>query len=228
MIQNYFIHIDDIQKGPYSITELKEQNITRDTLVWFEGAESWMKANDIEDLKEIFKSIPPPLLTKAPIIPPPLSEKKTIVNTVITTEKSTNKKNIIIVVIASFLLISVIGITLYVKQQAQQTEIQLQLEKQNAKIKEQEQIEIARLAEEERQKKIANAAQRQAELEGLKSEYDQAIINLGAARINLEEVQQFHLLRSYSDKQQQIVEALSSVREWENEVNRLKRKIKQY
>lgn len=33
----YFIVINDVQQGPFSIDELRQRNITSDTLVWAEG-----------------------------------------------------------------------------------------------------------------------------------------------------------------------------------------------
>jgi hypothetical protein len=72
-IQKYYVHIDNQQKGPFALQELKELNISRDTMIWYEGLETWIKAIDSEELTEIFKNVPPPLeLNK--VIPPPLYE----------------------------------------------------------------------------------------------------------------------------------------------------------
>jgi len=47
--------------GPFSMEELKEKNISRDTLVWFQGLSEWKRAVDIAELKGIFFYSPPPL-----------------------------------------------------------------------------------------------------------------------------------------------------------------------
>lgn len=58
------------QFGPFTIDELKNEEITKDTLIWFEGLDDWKKANEIEEISMLFKSIPPPI--KKAIVPPPL------------------------------------------------------------------------------------------------------------------------------------------------------------
>ena len=40
----YFIVINDVQQGPFSIDELRQRNITSDTLVWAEGMPQWTPA----------------------------------------------------------------------------------------------------------------------------------------------------------------------------------------
>ncbi|MBX3163276.1 MAG: DUF4339 domain-containing protein [Bacteroidetes bacterium] len=228
-MKKFYIHKDDQQQGPFSADELKDLKITRDTMVWFEGADNWKKAIEVDDLKEIFKSIPPPIQTNTPIIPPPLVDKKPKEESKRTVDLKPAKNNTtLIVVVIALLLVSGLGTFFYINQQAKQTEIQRQLEEQNAKIQEQEKIEAARLAEEERQKKAAKAAQRQAELESLKYNHDQAVTNLRAAKIRLNEIQQFQLLRTASEKQKQVQRQLETIRSWENEVDRLKKEIDKY
>ena len=62
----------------------------------------------------------------------------------------------------------------------------------------------------------------------MKYEYDQAVTTLRAAKIRLNEIQQFQLLRTASEKQQQVQAQLESIRSWENEVDRLKKEIDKY
>lgn len=76
-----------------------------------------------------------------------------------------------------------------------------------------------------RQIEVQQAKIQEQELESLKSKYNQAITNLRAAEIDLNEIQKFQLLRTASEKQQQIQEQLQYIRSWENEVDRLKREI---
>jgi len=235
-MQKFYIHKDDKQQGPFSTDELKDQKISRDTMVWFEGADNWKKAIEVDDLKEICKSIPPPLQTNSPVIPPPLVDNKPKeVSKPTVDEKPTKKKTTLIIVVVAVLLVGGLGTFIYTNQQAKQVEIQRQieeqrkvLEEQNTKIQEQADIEAARLAEEQKQKRAANAKQRQAELESLKYEYDNAVTTLRAVKIRLNEIQQFQLLRTASEKQQQVQAQLESIRSWENEVDRLKKEIDKY
>lgn len=242
-MQKFYIHKDDKQQGPFTTDELKDQKISRDTMVWFEGADIWKKAIEVDDLKEIFKSIPPPLQTNSPVIPPPLVDNKPKeVSKPTVDEKPTKKKTTLIIVVVAVLLVGGLGTFIYTNQQAKQGEIQRQIEEQrnvlevqrnvlveqNVKIQEQADIEAARLAEEQKQKRAANAAQRQAELESLKYEYDYAVTTLRAAKIRLNEIQQFQLLRTASEKQQQVQAQLEFIWSWENEVDRLKKEIDKY
>ncbi|MEQ8821663.1 MAG: SPFH domain-containing protein [Sumerlaeia bacterium] len=61
----YFAAIDGAQAGPFNMEELKAKTqggaITRETLVWKEGMANWTKAGDVEELKVLFASVPPPL-----------------------------------------------------------------------------------------------------------------------------------------------------------------------
>ena len=111
------------------------------------------------------------------------------------------KKNTsLIIVIIAILVVGGIGTLLYLNQQAEMLQ---QIEVQQAKIQQQE-------------------------LEALKSEYNQAITNFRAAEIELNEIQKFQLLRTASEKQQQIQEQLEYIRSWENEADRLKKEIDKY
>lgn len=100
-----------------------------------------------------------------------------------------------------------------------------QIEEQKIKIQELEDIKADRLAEEQKEKIDAIASQRQLEFESLYYEYNQAITNLRAAEIRLNEIQEFRLLRTPSKKQQQIQQQLEYIMAWENEVDRLKMEI---
>lgn len=61
MNQNFYIAVDGQQQGPFTLDELRAKSIQRDTLVWTEGLENWTKAEYLPFLKDILKSVPPPL-----------------------------------------------------------------------------------------------------------------------------------------------------------------------
>lgn len=60
---NFFIIRNNQQFGPFSIAELRLQNITPDTLVWKEGMPEWKAANTQPELSELFNTTPPPIYT---------------------------------------------------------------------------------------------------------------------------------------------------------------------
>ncbi len=200
-MSKFHIHKDEQQQGPFTLDELRDLKITRETMVWFEGEDNWKAAVEIEELKEIFKSVPPPLHINQPEIPNPIEDKQIIEKSKSTVDISLKKKNTsLIIVIIAILVVGGIGTLLYLNQQA---EMLRQIEVQQAKIQQQE-------------------------LEALKSEYNQAITNFRAAEIELNEIQKFQLLRTASEKQQQIQEQLEYIRSWENEADRLKKEIDKY
>jgi hypothetical protein len=55
----YFIEQNGIKKGPLKLTELKEQKIYFDDLVWRSDSENWKKAIEFNELKEIYLIKPP-------------------------------------------------------------------------------------------------------------------------------------------------------------------------
>jgi cell division protein FtsB len=215
-MSKFYIHIDDQQQGPFTTDELKDFKIARETMVWFEGEEDWKKAVEIEELQEIIKSIPPPIVDKE------IEDAKKSIDK----EKPSRKKKGLTVVVFLILLIGAFGSYWYIIQQSKQVEMLRQIEEQKIKIQELEDIKADRLAIE--QKNAAIASQKQLELESLYYELNQAITNLRAAEIRLNEIQEFRLLRTPSKKQQQIQQQLEYIMAWENEVDRLKMEIDKY
>ena len=61
-MKKYFYSNGKEKFGPFSFEELKNENITKDTLIWFEGLEDWKSAKEIGEFEEIFKLIPPPII----------------------------------------------------------------------------------------------------------------------------------------------------------------------
>lgn len=73
-MQYYFLK-NRFRYGPVKFEELKSKDIKKDTLVWYEGLKDWTKAEEIKELKELFKVKPPPI-PPPPIPPPPPAPKK--------------------------------------------------------------------------------------------------------------------------------------------------------
>lgn len=51
---DYFILLNDIQQGPYTIDELRRRGIDQGTLVWCEGMEQWAPAWQVDELRQLF------------------------------------------------------------------------------------------------------------------------------------------------------------------------------
>jgi hypothetical protein len=59
-MDGYFFHDGNEQRGPFTVEELKEKSIRRDTPIWKKGLTDWTRAGDIAELKSLFENTPPP------------------------------------------------------------------------------------------------------------------------------------------------------------------------
>jgi len=59
MAENYYILINNIQKGPFPVEKLKSHGVKRDTLVWRKGLQNWVKAGEEPALRHLFPWQPP-------------------------------------------------------------------------------------------------------------------------------------------------------------------------
>lgn len=60
-MKKYFYSDGKEKQGPFFFEELKNENINKETLIWFEGIEDWIPAKEIKELEEILQLIPPPI-----------------------------------------------------------------------------------------------------------------------------------------------------------------------
>lgn len=68
---DFWIIIDQRHAGPFSLEQLREQEITPDRLVWHDGLTDWTPARDIPALAELFAPDPEPVATADPCPPAP-------------------------------------------------------------------------------------------------------------------------------------------------------------
>jgi len=59
-MKKYFYTDGTNNFGPFTLEELKEKNITRETKVLYQELGDWKKAGDVPELNELFKLVPPP------------------------------------------------------------------------------------------------------------------------------------------------------------------------
>lgn len=58
-MKKYFYTDGTTNFGPFTLEELKEKNISKETYIWFQGISDWKQAGTIPELDEIFAFIPP-------------------------------------------------------------------------------------------------------------------------------------------------------------------------
>jgi len=106
--------------GPFSFEELKKQNLTRDTKVWFYGLYNWTTLSELDELKSIANSIPPQIkVTKPNKIQKNDDSQNVNFEKKIERKPSKNKKSLrrgIIITIIS-LIVLLISFIIYNKQQ---------------------------------------------------------------------------------------------------------------
>ncbi|MDP3359531.1 MAG: DUF4339 domain-containing protein [Lutibacter sp.] len=119
-MKKYFYIFEGNKIGPFSFEELKNQNLTRETKVWFYGLDNWTTLSEVDELKSITNSIPPLLkVAKPKEIQNNNNTKNDIPERVIENKPSKNKGNLkrgIIVTIISIIIL-LLGYFLYNKQQ---------------------------------------------------------------------------------------------------------------
>jgi hypothetical protein len=117
----YFYLEGDKKLGPYNKDELINENLNRDTKVWFYGLEEWTKLSDIVEFKEIFNSLPPELTTRNHQVNKETSvtQKNQNLTSAIEAPKKKNNKNIKWMVIG---LVSLIVVLIIYKSFENQTD----------------------------------------------------------------------------------------------------------
>ena len=60
-MKKYFYTDGTTNFGPFTLEELKEKHISRDTMVWFQELGEWKHAETVSELNELFLLAPPPL-----------------------------------------------------------------------------------------------------------------------------------------------------------------------
>lgn len=58
MERKYFIITNNKKLGGFSFDELRQKDIYSDTLIWYEGLEDWVLANELDEFKNVIKQIP--------------------------------------------------------------------------------------------------------------------------------------------------------------------------
>lgn len=62
-VSKYYIAVDGNSTGPYDVKKLQEMadngQLKKDSLVWKKGMADWVRADSVEELKDLFTDIPP-------------------------------------------------------------------------------------------------------------------------------------------------------------------------
>jgi hypothetical protein len=218
-MSKYFTHQEGNQLGPFSIDELKELKITKDTQVWKDGMDDWQKASTIEELKLILTTVPPPINSKA--IPPPIKEFKSKLSEPLIAKPQERKSKVVYYLSGAIIVILFFGFLAFSNYQSNQENMERVLQEQNTKIQEQERIEAERLAADQKVK-------REEELSQLKYELNLAQVELELANEGLVKAKEFKFLRTPQEKENEIASAVFRIKAAEEAISELKKNISKY
>ena len=231
-MKTFFLFIDDEQQGPFNLEELKTKKITRTTKVWFEGLEDWKNADEIEELKSLFASVPPPI--KSFPTPPPI--KKALPEIEVEEEEKilgVRKKTFFISVVIFVLLFSLTFKIIQsfqkdkITRENKETEIyNEQLKIQNEEIAKQKEIiaEKERLEQERIEKEREKAKQKR--IEEIVNQMNICHEELRKANKKLVNVTEFKFLRTASERENQIALAQEDISIWQNNIDELEKEMK--
>jgi hypothetical protein len=73
-MKKYYYNDGKEQHGPFTLEELKQQGIKRDTHVWFEGMSDWLPAKEVPEIAGV---LPPPIVATPPPIKPVTPQQET-------------------------------------------------------------------------------------------------------------------------------------------------------
>ena len=235
-MQQFYVYLNDQQEGPYTIQELKNIKIQHQTKVWCEGLTEWKAAQEIDDLKPLLATIPPPLV-------PPIQQQ---INTFVS---SKNKDAVELNKPVFYTITGVVGLVLivmyfYTSHLGDKYERQLlnhQTQNYNNQIEEQEQELIKKqILIEDQNKKIAEQKlieeqriqrEKQLEYERKKNDLNQALSqanqNLLDANRKLVKAGEFQLFRTSSERAQQIGAAQQDVFYYNQQVKDIEAELNQ-
>lgn len=127
-MKKYF-YTNGIDKiGPFSIEELKKENLTRETKIWFYGLENWKPLSEIEELKSLTNAIPPKLKVEGITEPEKIKEPNLANSAVIPKkQKSQGKSNLKKGIPILILLAVVLFIGYFSFQSNQENELYLKI-----------------------------------------------------------------------------------------------------
>ena len=229
-MKKYFLHNGTESSGPFDFEELKAKKITKASPVWFEGIENWKTAGEIPELRTIFVVIPPPIPTFSAVPPKPKLEK-------IEEEKAERKifglsKKTFFIVLAGLVLI--IGITVLNTLEDNRSR-ELDLRNHKTEI-ENHQYDLQQKEKSEQEILVVEAEK--AEAERISKERKQTVTNrileiknllttnstnLESAKKKLEDTSSFKLLRSATEKNEQISLLQKEISDYNTEKDKLEK-----
>ncbi|MFT5253952.1 MAG: preprotein translocase subunit SecG [Flavobacteriales bacterium] len=218
----YYINNGNENGGPFTLEELKNQQIKENTLVWYQGMDEWKHAVDLEDFKPFFTDILAPVQQSAYTLE------------VEGTKTSQNifglKKSYFFLALA-FLAIMITVAILTMIGNNKRNELNLknkQTEFGNVQVELQQKESNEQRIQQEIQKRIEsenNNKRRKDSITSRLSEIKVLLIDdkkkLAETKNNLSEIESFELSRPETTKEEQLLLIQNDIENWKREIDQL-------
>jgi hypothetical protein len=222
-MRTYYINNGNENSGPFTLEQLKNQQIKENTLVWYQGMDEWKHAVDLEDLKPFFFT---------DILEPVQQSSSTPqVEVTRTTQTIFGLKKSYFFYALAFSAVMITVFTLTIIQNNTRNELDIknkQTEFGNIQVELQQKESNEQRIQQEIQKRIEsenNNKRRKDSIAIRLSEIKILLIEdkgqLAEAQNNLSDVENFKLLRPEAAKEEQILLIQNDIENWKREIDQL-------
>jgi hypothetical protein len=230
-MKKYFLHDGTEPSGPFDFEELKAKRITKKSPVWFEGMENWKYAEEVDELSSLFLVLPPPISTFSVTPPAAKVERKVVSRKILGLSKNTfwiGSGILVLLVFTYFFNNLQEERSRELKQKNHKTEVEnhnyelQQKEIENQKIieAEAEKAAAARMTEE----KKLTFNNRILEIQKTIEDYQ---VNIEATETKLKKASGFKVLRTESEKKEQLNLLQSEINNYKSEIEHLQKESDQ-
>lgn len=231
-MRTYFINNGDENEGPFTLDELKDQQINKATLVWFHGMEQWNYATEIPELKSFFIATPPPI-QKEKILQKNSSQNTSSLKVKSNTILGFKKKYFYLACL--FVSLFIIILILNYLQQTKKSALEIknkQTEFSNVKIDIQQKESNQDRIQQEIENRIIhqNTNKRRKDSINLRIQEIKVLLsqnreNLSATKENLKDTEGFKLLRTENAKKEQIATLQNEIKNKNTTIDQLNSEI---
>lgn len=240
-MREYYIAIDGKRLGPMDAESIKALQPSENTLVWFEGIETWTKIRYIAELSDCIvtptKTIEPPPLPVA--TPPPLPEDDSQKNKEGLPQQQRGKRRdwVKICIIASITIVLATAIIttgnlISDKRLRDNLEIQSQraeqLKREQSETEFQHQLELERQEAERQRQAAEEERQLRLHIEQLRNERQMLENRISECGRRLRKAQEFHFLRTSSEKAHEIKQIIDERNRYMDRVAAINAELKSY
>lgn len=221
-MRTYYINSGSENTGPFTLEELKNLQINKNTLVWYEGMDEWKHAVDLVEFAPFFTVVTP---SKKQSTTTPKKDTTKMEQTFFGLKKS------YFFLALGFLVIMITVLVLNIIQDNKRNELDVknkQTEFSNAQTELEQKESNEQLIQQEIQKRIAsenNNKRRKDSITIRLSEIKNFLIEdknqLAEAKNNLSDLENFQQLQSESTLEEQIRLIQNDIANWKREINQL-------